>query len=177
MRRLGVCIIALLACSTTPAFAATILPVDQGPSVTFRAGWNEQNHVRAWLSPAGHLIVRDSGATLTATDHLGTGVPCAQLSIHMVDCGSRTILGASLSNMDDWLSFDIFQPGYYVSAAGHGGDDWLRGGAGNDYLEAETAYGRGGNDWLNATSTLADGGAGNDRCYRGPATTVVRCER
>jgi Ca2+-binding RTX toxin-like protein len=143
-----------------------------GNTVFYKAQWNEANHVRVWLTVDGHLIVHDSGVPLTARD---TG--CSQVGAHEVDCGAHSVLVADMFNMDDWLSFDVFEPGYEVWARGHAGNDWLRGGAGNDYLEAETAYGRGGDDTVNATYTLADGGAGNDRCYSGATTIVVACER
>jgi hypothetical protein len=178
----------LLGPAAQAASTATVY-VDSGTAF-YRAGWNEQNHVRVWLTAEGHMVIYDSGATVLAIPDPNGPDMCTQLSAHKVDCGTVTGMYGSLNNGDDWASFDIFQPQYAVSWNGGAGQDFLRGGAGADTIIGagdgstspvtapwanEVAYGRGGNDTINEVS-YADGGPGTDRCAVFPWGSSVRCE-
>lgn len=178
--------------SAGSASAISVATVQLGGATAFyHAGWNEQNHVRVWLSSEGHMIIYDSGAPLVAIAST-QGLPdmCTQLGSHSVDCGTATNLDGSLNNLDDWASFDIFKPNYSVYWNGGSGQDFLRGGAGSDTLVGdgnslgnntsgpftnEIAYGRGGNDTITSTY-YADGGTGIDHCWVFTGGTKVNCE-
>ncbi len=176
---LAAALCALLTCSNAAGAASVATVQVYGDLVIYHAGWNEQNHVRVWLSADGHMIIHDSGAPVSALPTLGGGTQtCSQVGPHEVDCGASMLLDGTLNNLDDWASFDIFKPTYSVSWHGGSGQDFLRGGAGNDTLVGdgnslgnntsgpltnEVAYGRGGNDTIRSTY-FADGGTGIDTC-------------
>jgi hypothetical protein len=175
--------------SAAQAASTATVYVDSGTAF-YRAGWNEQNHVRVWLTAEGNMVIYDSGAPVTAIPDPNGPDVCTQLSAHKVDCGTVTGMYGALNNGDDWASFDIFQPQYTVTWNGGAAQDFLRGGAGPDTLIGdadgnqngttapwvnEVAYGRGGNDTINTVS-YADGGAGIDRCAVFNWGSSVRCE-
>lgn len=94
------------------------------------AGWNEQNHVTAWLDASGNLLVKDTGAPLTATNPWAGPEPCTQVSVHTVNCGTTHIsLFATLNNLDDFLNFAISDPAFSLGARGMGGLDTVYGAA------------------------------------------------
>jgi hypothetical protein len=175
--------------SAAQAASTATVYVDSGTAF-YRAGWNEQNHVRVWLTADGHMVIYDSGAPVTAIADPNGPDMCAQLSAHKVDCGAVTGMYGSLNNGDDWASFDILQSQYRVTWNGGAGQDFLQGGAGSDTLigagdgsatpttapwSNEVAYGRGGRDTIN-TVTYAVGGAGLDHCAVFSWGTAVNCE-